>query len=504
MRWSCALLMALLAMGVPAAAAAADPAPAPSDKPGFTFSGAATARGEFVSDYELDRYGTRQEAGAALAPRVRLGAAYDSRGWKSGLRLVAEAELDAISGTYSLRPAVDGLGMPDSEKFTYLPRKANVKAHFGDKLQVGAGLMTSHWGLGLLANDGAHEWTPGSARFTDPRGGDRVLRAFAATGPFTNLGLVGVLAGDLVWDDDVLLTGADLPEGMDDDKAWQVVAALTAGGAAKGKSAGVYIVHRRQTTADGRQLAVTVFDATGRLKFDVGQKASLALEFETAFLLGGTDLAASPEHPEQPIRQLGVAARATFDAGKAGAVLDVTFASGDQNPDDGLQNAFKADPNYEMGLFLYRHVLSAQSGRSYTTGGDPDLVGVPSQGIERLPNRGSLTNTIAVFPRGFWRPIDSLEIYGGPLIALSSVPLSDPLNTRVAGGELRNATDAEPGLYLGTEVDVGVRWRLTRGMHQVTLGAEGGVLLPGTALALSDGASMPPVMGGRAVLDYRF
>ena len=40
------------------------------------------------------------------------------------------------------------------------------------------------------------------------------------------------------------------------------------------------------------------------------------------------------------------------------------------------QNAFRMDPNFEVGLLLFRHVLAAQTGRAPVTAGDPTLVGV--------------------------------------------------------------------------------------------------------------------------------
>lgn len=465
---------------------------------------ALTARVEEVSGYPLDRYDTHQPAGLAVSPRARIGLKLDSETTWEGFRLRAEYEHDVPTGTWTDRAAVGGLGMPDSEAFALALRKANVRAQFGESVHAGLGVMTSHWGLGLLANDGDHGWAPGNARFSDPRGGDRVLRAYVGTVPRGELGLAGLVAADLVWDDDVLLTKGELPTGMDSDKAWQAVAALTIGHATAPRSGGLYVVHRRQQAADGRMLQVTGIDATGRARFSLAESIALELAFEAAFLAGSTDFAASPDYPSQSVRQLGVAARGTLDAGRAGAVLDVLFASGDQNTDDRSQNAFRPDPNYEMGLFLYRHVLAAQTARGFHTAGDPDIVGYPSQGLERVPSRGSATNTLAIFPRGYFRPLESLEIYGGPLIALSPVPFVDPFNSRVAGGTPHNALDASPGLYLGTEVDLGVRWRFVRGVHALTIGAEGGVLVPGSAFLKNDGQVMAAVMGARGVVDYRF
>ena len=102
-----------------------------------------------------------------------------------------------------------------------------------------------------------------------------------------------------------------------------------------------------------------------------------------------------------------------------------------------------------MGMLLYRQVLSAQTGRGVATASDPELVGYPSAGIERFATRGSITNTVAFFPRAYWQPLAGLEVYGGPLVAFNATSNIDPLNTRLAGGSARNALNAKPGTYLG-------------------------------------------------------
>jgi hypothetical protein len=203
------------------------------------------------------------------------------------------------------------------------------------------------------------------------------------------------------------------------------------------------------------------------------------------------------------LRQIGGAVRAAARGRHGGAVLDMLFASGDGNPDDDLQTTFKADPNFETGLLLYRQVLAAQTGRAPITAGDPDLVGVPSPGLERVPTRGSPTNSIAVFPRAYVRPIDGLEAYGGALLAWSHAPLYDPLNTRVAGGAFRNALGGAPGNWLGAELDLGARYRMLIRGTELTVGVEGAVFFPGDAFTRADGTPMDPVLGGRALFNYR-
>jgi hypothetical protein len=459
---------------------------------------------EGIGGYPLDKDGTQFPAGVAVGPRARVGFLLDTGKTWSSVNLLAELEADLVTGFHDLRSPVDGVGMPYSGGLAPAPRKAYVRALIKNSFMVGAGLMTSHWGLGLVANDGNHGWTPGSARFTDPRGGDRVLRAMVSTVPFTSAGLMITAGFDRGFDDAALLTSRELSADgkIASDTAYQAIAAVTFG-YKKPTNGGLYGVQRWQTTADGRYLHATVIDATATTTLKLGETSNLSLAAEGAFIAGTTNFAASPEFAEQKVRQLGVAARAGLDFGGVGGVLDLLYASGDQNIDDETQNGFKVNPNYETGLLLFRQVMAAQTGRSATNAGNPELVGYPAQGLERFSTRASPTNTFSVFPRIWWRPVGKLEIYGGALFALSAVPFADPLNSKFAGGAVRNAYNATPGKYLGTEADLGVRYQLPIKKTLLSLGLEGGVLVPGSAFNDASGKPMGNVAGARLMLDYR-
>ncbi len=459
-------------------------------------------RGENVSAFALDRAGTATGGGATLSPRARLGLRVTGDEAWAPLTLLAEYEQDLPTGTLGATPAT-GLGMPGSDAVATQLRKASLRVGYGNKVVVGGGVMTSHFGLGLLANDGDHGWEPGSARFADPRGGDRVLRGFIASGPHTPLGLVVSLGVDRVLDDDSLLLAEELgTKAGTGDAATQVIGSATIG--RPGRSwAGVYVAHRDQRAADGRTLAVTAVDGSATTRRTLWEGAVLSLGAEAAFIAGDTTLTGTPTFPTQAVRQLGLAARGGLDLGTWGAALDGVYASGDRNVDDGSQNAFRVDPNFELGLLMFRQVLAAQTGRAVAVAGDPQLVGAPVPGLERVPTRGAVTNTLAVFPRLFVRPIQGLEVYGGVLLAWSAMPLVDPFNTRVSGGSVRNALDGRPSGWLGTEYDAGARVRGMVAGVELSVGVEGGVFVPGGAFRNASGTMMGPVVGGRGVLGVR-
>ena len=123
--------------------------------------------------------------------------------------------------------------------------------------------------------------------------------------------------------------------------------------------------------------------------------------------------------------------------------------------------------------------------------------------LERFPTRESASNTIAIFPRGYLRPMRGLEVYAGPLVVISPSKLADPLNSKTAGGQARNALDGESSHYVGTEIDMGARFRMLLGGTELILGLEGGLFLPGDALKDKSGDKMAPIYGGRVLLGYR-
>lgn len=436
--------------------------------------------------------------------QARLGFSIDTRKRYYPLFFSAHYEQDFVSGFFRGGESnAQAIELPlDQNATRNTLRKAYAQVTLGPFLTLRGGMMTSHWGLGLLANDGAHGWTPGSAYFGDPRGGDRVKRVVAATGPWTSGNLMLSIAYDYVADDDILLN---------DDRAEQMILAAIYGYQEK-TQIGAYVVRRDQEIPQeilgvqrDKRTEVTVFDLYAKSEWRLKRSLKLLAAMEAVFISGETDLAPTPEISRNDVTQAAFAARVELRGRSRGGVLDFIYASGDQNFDDGAQNAFRADPNFEMGLLLFRNVIAAQTGRAPTTASDPNLVGVPSEDLDRFPSRGSVTNTIAFFPRGWIRLHDGIELYGGPLVAWGEVPLADPRNSRFNGGYPVNLLNGEGGRYLGTELDLGARatfglW----GGATLQLGAEGGVLFPGGAFVNQANATMDTVYGGRLMAKANF
>jgi len=446
-----------------------------------------------VSDFPLDNERNYDQQ-TALDGEIRVGAVFDTLAGLEIVHIRAEYEHAILQG-------IQALGLTGSEGAPDLPlregtetylRKASLQLDFED-IHVLGGFTTSSWGLGLVSNDGARAWEPGSAAFVDPRGGDRVLRALGIVGPVTDAALVFGVGGDRVEGDDVLREG---------DEAHQLVGFIAAA-PGQPNSLGAYTVMRRQTSEGGNFTDIQAVDLAGSFEV-VTDMVTLTFEAESVFIWGETSLGPSTDFPVHTVRQLGAAFRFSSDFGQAGAVLDILFASGDNNMDDEFQSAFKADRNYEMGLLLFRYLNAGQSAQSSVNAFDPELSGYPAEDLDRISTRGSASNTWSFFPRAWWRPVRGLEIYGGPMFALTAVDPLDPFNTRIAGGDPRNTLNGDPGGYYGTELDLGVRYRRMIAGTELTVGLEGGYLLAGGAFNDANGEAIGNLYGGRGMVSYRF
>jgi hypothetical protein len=450
---------------------------------------------EGTGDYPVDfdrktGHHTVLDGGLSGNLQFRLGLTLDARNLLAPFGIRVEYEHDLVTGVIAGKPELAGDGLPNAGGLDHQLRKARGRVSLGSILHLAAGVATMHWGMGLIENDGAHGWRPGSARFTDPRGGDRTARVSLATGPLTRVGLYGALGYDWIRGDDLLLEG---------DRARRVFGTITVGHGAS-STAGIHGVWRRQTAADGDVTEAATVDLYGGVSVAVTELLRLGLELEGALVFG---VARSDAGAERDVLQVGFALRASVEQnGRVGAVLDFLYASGDDSSNDDQLRAFKPDPNFELGILLYRHLLAAHTGRA--TARDPGLLVRPPEDLKRFPSRGAAENTVAIFPRVWWRATAFLEVYGGPLFAFTAAALADPKMSRLSGGVPRNGFDAAPGRFLGAELDVGTRLEAVVGGTQCALAAELGVVLPGGAFETRDGVGMDAVLGGRLIASYVF
>jgi len=265
---------------------------------------------------------------------------------------------------------------------------------------------------------------------------------------------------------------------------------------------GVYAVYRNQrninATDGGKATDVFVIDAAGKWEFFKRRNRVLKVGFEALTINGTTTQARNENSALLRVQQFGAAAKVSYKVHQLTLLADWGFASGDQNPaDDRIEN-FRFDRDFKVGLVLFDHVMAYQSARAGVRASDPNLVGIAPEGADLIGTAGSITGVWYLFPRVKYGLFDWLDVYGGPLFAFSTARLTDPFNTRLGGGTALNSLNGRPGLYMGTEVDLGVQARY-RPVPEllITATGEGGLFLPGDAYNLPAGGVMGPVGFGR-------
>jgi hypothetical protein len=229
--------------------------------------------------------------------QLRVGASLDTLNRFSPFFLRAHYEQDLYTGIFNGGESqVAGIGLPFEQNQQTASmdtlRKGYIELIAGPFLHIQAGYTVSHWGLGLLANDGAHGWTPGSAYFGDPRGGDQVMRLSVRTGPWENF--LFVASYDEVVNDDIMLN---------QDTAKQMIAAVL-WGFKQAKQIGFYAVKRDQITPfsqgnrGDKKTNVNVFDLYWKWNWKLFNHAQLEWQTE-AVLISLTTMASL--HQKDPV-----------------------------------------------------------------------------------------------------------------------------------------------------------------------------------------------------------
>jgi hypothetical protein len=379
------------------------------------------------------------------------------------------------------------------------------------------GQQPSHWGMGLLANDGDHP-----SLFGDYRYGNIVEQVLFATKPLGEKSpFVVALAGNLVFRDNfAILTNGD--------QAFQgILAAFYEQGP---DQLGLYGVYRHQTHDQSSgaydpytdALDVGVLDAAGRFARPVDlpdQTAYVFGAFEGALELGSTNEERTIYQPESgnqtSIQAYGGAIDAGFvladrDAavehggeasdgarpdlwGRFVTQVEVGYASGDANPLDNTEKRFVFDPNHKVGLLLFDEILRWQTARAATAAQDPNLTNAqrPPPGANLLPSNGGVFGAQYVYPTAVYRPRPWLDLKGGAVIAQTTADVVDPYRL-VTQGDYVNYQGGNPRRHdLGIELDAGVEGRFVIGKGlRLQLGGQAGVLFPGGALADAAGVTL--------------
>ncbi|MFN3200639.1 MAG: hypothetical protein ACE366_19725 [Bradymonadia bacterium] len=359
-------------------------------------------------------------------------------------------------------------------------------------LEVRLGQMGFAWGMGVLYADG-HDEPEGDARwverFGDRWNGDLVQRAQVSVAPLSWL-----TYGP--WGDVQLSFGADQvyqdeeASWLDGDRGYHLFGALMYPG--EEWTSGVYVTRRFQDDADGDRLDLWSVDVYARWLAPLYPiNAELKIQGELIYLDGSTDrFQPASRTGEVDIDGLGWVARAeiAWRCPRLALGLEMGYASGDSDADDDEIRQARFDPDYRVGFILFQDALRLISLRSAERLADLERVGVAAPGDEHLPTDGAVHNAFYIFPGVTWRP-GAWTLTGATLLSWAAERLVDPVATFDAGGTPRNHLGQASERFYGVEFDGAVSYALSvPDVGTVSLGAQGGVLLPGAAL---EGAVAP-------------
>jgi hypothetical protein len=461
--------------------------PAEPDLLRFIIHGEYQLRAEFLSplrllqsDATFDQLGQEERVyhWLRITPRFQIGDHFE---------LVAQA--DVPRGMFSSEEP-QGVVTHDelyaeANPFQFDPRWLFLD-YLSAPLAVRVGQQPFHHGMGLVENDGNHP-----PFFGDYQGGDRFERAQLLLRPGGKLVLIA--AADLVFEDET----AELTEG---DVALRGTLGARYGERAGNVSVLGIVRHQRYdgSGSEEREFNTVLIDSAGG--FEVPIRASGAIlfgEYEVAFRFGDESLGRTLTGPvvnddDLTVTGFGGAARlgavwpssSARDAfGRLVFAMEVGHASGDDAPQDGHEQAFAFDPNHEVGLLLFDQVLRWKSARSKAIVGD-------SPRVSDLATRGSVSNATYLYPTFLWRPRRELDLKAGMVIAQSAEDLIDPASVLITGAAT-NYDGGAPARDLGLELDVGAEWRLALNTDlNLELGAQAGLLLPGTAFDSASGNAL--------------
>ena len=473
------LLATTVALAGPKKADKKDPADKPvaydpSDKAPFTTWGEGRLIGDLPPDLQVNTDGEMVGQDFHLDSRLRAGLAAGTETWRFS------TEWDLFEGQLAGDPWDLGAAPDERERGTmgvarvgsFDVRRAAVNGRIGP-VGLQAGVMTSHWGLGMVANDGAHDPFFGRNDF-----GDRVLRLQLGTRPFDGgkLPLYIILAGDRVIEDEIghwtPFGGGVAPVSEDPEGTGQVgynaIVSVLWNDKRQNNKAGLYGVYRHQTEADGERVT-SAFIMDGYWDWTFGDDdLEVRAAVEGATILGQTDRAQTYTAKEGvKVRSGGLTGLVGIDIDDipVAGLLRGGWASGDGNPDDDTLHDFSFDRDFDVGMVMFDEVYGSIDAGTYTQLNNPEHSGGPPEGIDGLVSEGAAKHVLFVQPVVELEATEWLQLRAGYLPAWSTRPIAHPFTTYRNGGVAVNHLGTQTtGYFLGNELD----WAILVGDEPVT------------------------------------
>ncbi len=248
-------------------------------------------------------------------------------------------------------------------------------------------------------------------------------------------------------------------------------------------------------------LFVVPVDAHARWRLGVGP-VTVQLEGELAGVFGRTTRSYGEETAggSDVLTHAALGrVRVDVDPARLTGQLEVGYASGDADPRDKTSRAFTMNSDHNVGLLLFDHVLPLVAARSADRVADPSVSGRVAAGLRHAIPQGGVTNAVYLHPTARWRPVSTLDLRLGYLLALAPTAPVELWSTAVGGGWSAPLGD---GPLYGQEVVGAAHYTVELPARLgLRFGVEGGVLLPGSALST---LSLGPVGLVRGRFDLQF
>lgn len=416
-----------------------------------------------------------------------------------------------------------------------------VKRAYGEvKTPVGlfrVGRQGSHWGKGLLSNDGDGFRN----EFGDAHGGDTYDRILFATKP---LGADGPLTTALLYDKIIETDYAGAPTASrlsgDVDEYGLVVHYKK-----DWLTAGVYTIYRLQNKTHTKAWIPDVYLAVETEKFHWDLEAvaiSGETEGVTAFFVPDQKAPSSLSglksvskgkftqltfaQPKTDIMMTGAASEIGFKPVKMlDLALEAGYASGDLGGTDafadGELSAFSFDADYNVGLIMFEYANRVRTenelASAYRKFGTPterlggktlsevcaticvNATGFGSAGQAQqdflnttaqafVPTNGAVKNAVYLFPKLRLQPIEPLKMVLGMLWAKSLEPIA---TRQVQDDEATGLiTETDLGFNYGVEFDFGISYQYTENFH---IGLQAGYFNPGLVFERANGEKAPDI-----------
>ena len=205
----------------------------------------------------------------------------------------------------------------------------------------------------------------------------------------------------------------------------------------------------------------------------------------------GLAVLAGKQPSVQKFEQYGLHTWLAYHIGPVELGFELDYGSGDPDPRSGSPlTGYNFSRDFNVGLFLFEHVLAFQTARSAAVGIENlSQLDAKSFPLTEIASQSRFGSALAIFPQVKWNiaegPKHWLHARLGVLAALVPEGSVDPIGTtlRLDGEEVSddavNFFGGSPGHYLGTEIDLQIQWTLN-GFFGWTI--EFATLFPGDAL----------------------